>query len=411
VKNPRSKQYNLPVGDDTQYGKLVSKQNPKGSFTTVYPMIYRKSTIWLRYAEAINRAGYPSYAFAILRNGLASENYYWFPHSITSYFEEEEDYDIEDMFFSYLRPSTSSYDYAVKDSVYLYEELDSIMIGDTLYYTYRAYGLPEYDKDATEEITTLEGLKAYMEEKFKADSIAANANLEEGETPVAAKQFELENVYFIAKSFYNHPSEECQSVLWYLDRREVDKARIEASDFLDFNAQPYLEGYQGTIQPYFKKSIYEGGGFSEAAEYYVINKVYYLTIGVHQRGCGILRPDERDFKSAYDYVDLVAKKIKENHNVEVTQEQIYGEDKDNPIDEEWIIEAVEDLIIDEDALELAFEGCRFSDLARVALRRNDPKYLAERVARRSTGDKNTPNSALLNHLSNKQNWYLPFPVE
>ena len=36
--------------------------------------IYRLSQVMLRYAEAVNRAGYPRYAFAILRNGLASSN-------------------------------------------------------------------------------------------------------------------------------------------------------------------------------------------------------------------------------------------------------------------------------------------------------------------------------------------------
>ena len=31
-------------------------------------MVYRKTGVWLRFAEAINRAGYPSYAFAVLKN-------------------------------------------------------------------------------------------------------------------------------------------------------------------------------------------------------------------------------------------------------------------------------------------------------------------------------------------------------
>ncbi len=36
--------------------------------------VYRKSLVWLRLAEAINRAGYPSVAFAILKDGLNRNN-------------------------------------------------------------------------------------------------------------------------------------------------------------------------------------------------------------------------------------------------------------------------------------------------------------------------------------------------
>lgn len=66
---------------------------------------------------------------------------------------------------------------------------------------------------------------------------------------------------------------------------------------------------------------------------------------------------------------------------------------------------VEDLIVDELALETMFEGQRFYDLLRVAQRRNDPAYLADRVARRS----GTTDDALRALLMDPKNWYLPLP--
>ncbi len=63
---------------------------------------------------------------------------------------------------------------------------------------------------------------------------------------------------------------------------------------------------------------------------------------------------------------------------------------------------VDDLIQKELALETAFEGNRFHDLMRFALRRNDPAYLAKIVSEKHTQNK----VAILQKLSNPQNWYI-----
>jgi hypothetical protein len=71
------------------------------------------------------------------------------------------------------------------------------------------------------------------------------------------------------------------------------------------------------------------------------------------------------------------------------------------------IDKVEDLIVDEEALEFAFEGYRFYDLMRVALRRNDPSYLANRVYQRRGVNKEDEMRGLIKRdLKDTRSWYL-----
>ena len=70
------------------------------------------------------------------------------------------------------------------------------------------------------------------------------------------------------------------------------------------------------------------------------------------------------------------------------------------------IPLVEDMIVDELALEGAFEGNRFYDLLRVASRPGrDAAYLADRVARRG----GSLDASLHTKLMDKNNWFLPLP--
>jgi len=69
------------------------------------------------------------------------------------------------------------------------------------------------------------------------------------------------------------------------------------------------------------------------------------------------------------------------------------------------IEYVEDLIIEERAMELAFEGKRWFDLVRIANRRSDPAYLADKVAAKFEGT--SKYASIKSKLMNPTNWYLP----
>jgi hypothetical protein len=67
--------------------------------------------------------------------------------------------------------------------------------------------------------------------------------------------------------------------------------------------------------------------------------------------------------------------------------------------------SIEDIIMEERAMELAFEGKRWFDLVRVANRRGE-SYLAGKVSAKY--DDASVASAVYNKLMDKNNWYLPF---
>lgn len=70
--------------------------------------------------------------------------------------------------------------------------------------------------------------------------------------------------------------------------------------------------------------------------------------------------------------------------------------------------SIEDDLIEESALELAYEGNRWGDLVRVALRRNDPAFLADKIYEKLSKEGNAKADEVRSRLMNKENWYLPF---
>lgn len=107
------------------------------------------------------------------------------------------------------------------------------------------------------------------------------------------------------------------------------------------------------------------------------------TRGIHSRGSGYT-PKNEDYQMPY------------NEEITDSLEQIA-----------WQQIQVEDLIMQEEALEFAFEGYRFYDLMRVALRRNDPSYLAERIyARRGVKNEAAMRSEIKADLLDIKNWFL-----
>ena len=103
--------------------------------------------------------------------------------------------------------------------------------------------------------------------------------------------------------------------------------------------------------------------------------------GIHSRGCGDSRAN-----AYYKYPEFSIDEKGDTTFFSLAEQQ----------------DSIERMIVTEEALELAFEGHRYYDLMRVALRRGDPAFLANRVAMRS----GTLDATLQSKLMNKNNWYL-----
>jgi hypothetical protein len=71
------------------------------------------------------------------------------------------------------------------------------------------------------------------------------------------------------------------------------------------------------------------------------------------------------------------------------------------------IQWLENKIIDEAALEMAFEGNRWSDLVRIAIRRNDPSFLADKIYDKLLKSGYPKAEEVHQRLMDRNNWFLP----
>ena len=126
------------------------------------------------------------------------------------------------------------------------------------------------------------------------------------------------------------------------------------------------------------------------------------TMGLHSRGCG-----DADFDTTY----TIGKKLAEMNISTATATRLDS------------IRAVEEMIVDEMALETCFEGYRFGDLMRISMHRGadngadyDTEFLAKRVASRASATMEDPYGSIDAGLysllkgdgvSYNPNWFLP----
>lgn len=85
--------------------------------------------------------------------------------------------------------------------------------------------------------------------------------------------------------------------------------------------------------------------------------------------------------------------------------RVYLEAREYPASDSLL--SIENSVLDESALELAFEGQRWGDLVRIAIRRNDPSILADRIYDKLQSAGYPEAGAVQAKLMERENWFLP----
>ena len=322
---------------------LSSRNLLPNQFNNAYSYaLYRNPVVWLRYAEAINRMGFPELAFGVLKDGLSNQS---LP-------------------------------------------------------TYGFFDMNEYYTQTYEEE---EGSGIYA-----TDTVGV----------IVDKKDEFGNLMYDDDGFV------MRDTLWFMDGYTVDSTLLNVEAFVA------PEKKDGGCYYVSLDEIKESENYPEAIGFKISPTFDYIDpvdkgYGIHGRGCG---DTGGHYDSVYTYARMVAKKIAEDSAIAQgwTYEQqlecearLHNEDTLLVTDKNAIINAVENLIVDEGALETAFECNRFIDLMRIAGHKtaaglDGTKWLAWKVARRDynvTDDYSQYNTSLFDKLSNEKNWYFSLPVE
>ena len=312
-----SDQYTDRFAKDRQHiMKYASSRSNAGPDSKIREFnLYRKNIIWLHFAEALNRAGFPETAFAILKYGISDDTM----SKYVSVVERAALYQVGTYFLGNLGSWPSnvfvdrhSSNAAQPNVTVSMQGIHSRGCGDSYYNKY--YVLP-HDPAIW----------------AKADSLAY---------------------------VYDSVSARYRSELGTREMREIPEDSVDL--------------YDGIVQTRYIPNI-------QGYKYYV----YVFESDSDSIAFAQLIQDESLTYSALNTERNAA------YTASVPQYQA----------------ALEQMILDEEALEGMFEGLRFYDLMRYAMYHNDPDYIANQVARRKgAGQYDTRADALKGGK-----WYLPLP--
>ncbi len=348
---------------------FVIKQNPNlYVFSTTYPVIYRKASIWLRYAEALNGAGFPGYAFAILRHGLVGSDG-WVP-------EDENSYDF--VKFEYYDPTD-------KDELGNPITPEANPNNPAVAFTF-------YDPTtATEETAPV----IYNDYKQFFDDM-----LHPGLAPLLTHEDSANYVsaHMVAETTTRQQQAKNGIICKYISQEET--AAAKSAPFLNFKTN-FLQGNESNKDLEYYTGVTEYSVVQQRSD--VNPNSGAVTMGIHARGCGILKLEETE--TQYNYVNQINRMRRRygGATTDLTEAQIY-----DPANKREVQEAIASLILEELGLETAFEGNRFFDLLCYSRMIGGNKGV-ERVAKMISERGGTPNGALYSHLLNTNNWYFKLP--
>lgn len=353
--NNRISEMSMGFGATTSYNKAYQTQ------------LYRLPLALLRYAEAVNRLGFPELAFGILKDGIITENL----------------------------PTYGTIDIVrnAQRTVRILDEAGEQIRIDTIQGV--QVGKLDLSNNSAAVSYTVDSTIAVCEGRYVGDFIPQTHH-------DSIPGVTLEDI-----------SEDIQAT-W----QDVEYV-LEPTAFS--GGMYYMSAEEA-------KGLTQYPCFNFGSKWSVTDATdSYLNIGLHARGCNHVAGR---YDTVYTYARQVAEKLAEEYartnSLTYAQQQeyaktLYANDTlcvvSKGITKEMIQNAVENIIVDELALETAFEGNRFGDLIRIAGHKdqagfNGTEWLAWKIGRRSqnyTDDASQVNATLRDKLLNKSNWYLPLP--